>query len=108
MCVWGVCAGSTGEEGPPKGPSPPAAGDDWDGGSSRCMRLKFEVTVGSALGPLNSYLLKAYADSSPLLPPLARLVRRWAQCRGLVGAAAAASAARGPFSRAPAQERGPL
>ncbi|KAL8269871.1 hypothetical protein Esti_006203 [Eimeria stiedai] len=49
------------------------------------IAVKFEVTVGSALGPLNSLLLRVYAGRCPLLPPLARIIKHWADCRGLTG-----------------------
>ncbi|KAL8435115.1 hypothetical protein Efla_006336 [Eimeria flavescens] len=50
-----------------------------------CIPVAFEVTVGSVLGPLNSLLLRAYAQRCPLLLPLVRIIRHWAECRGLTG-----------------------
>ncbi|KAL8446599.1 hypothetical protein Emed_005053 [Eimeria media] len=54
-------------------------------GAGGSVAVKFEVTVGSALGPLNSLLLRAYARRCPLLPPLTRIIKHWADCRGLTG-----------------------
>ncbi|KAL8427734.1 hypothetical protein ACSSS7_007559 [Eimeria intestinalis] len=54
----------------------------WLGGS---VAVKFDVTVGSALGPLNSLLLRAYERRCPLLSPLARIIKHWADCRRLTG-----------------------
>ncbi|KAL8445662.1 hypothetical protein Emag_005041 [Eimeria magna] len=54
-------------------------------GAGGTVAVSFDVTVGSALGPLNSLLLRAYARCCPLLPPLARIIKHWADCRGLTG-----------------------
>lgn len=52
-----------------------------------CVRVAFEVTAGSALGPLNSLLLCTYGRRCPFLQPLTRIVKHWADCRGLTGIA---------------------
>lgn len=53
--------------------------------SAERIVLVFEVTAGNALGVFNSSLLAAYRRLSPVLAPLTRLVRHWAQVRGLPG-----------------------
>ncbi|XP_026191229.1 uncharacterized protein LOC34618408 [Cyclospora cayetanensis] len=75
---------SPGEMVPPKGLS---ISEKTNQGPSvpGCIPVKFEITAGCILGPLNSAMLKVYGRSCPLLPPLARLIRHWAECRGLTG-----------------------
>ncbi|CDJ57514.1 hypothetical protein, conserved [Eimeria maxima] len=47
--------------------------------------VPFDITTGCLLGPLNSLLLKEYANNCLLFPPLVRIIKHWADCRGLTG-----------------------
>lgn len=53
--------------------------------AEKTSSVEFEITVGSALGPLNSQMLREYGRCCPLLLPLVRIIRHWADCRGLTG-----------------------